>query len=139
MSMPTWLKAQLVLAGRWNTDGVSRTARGRLCKTCRSEVYVGLDADLCAGAVTVDPRPLTALGEAVARMSGVTTYRVSYSAGRMTIDYRDQWSIRGEHPEAPDRTYDVVADHTCDGPTWPSTTSALPQPIRRQEFDRVPF
>jgi hypothetical protein len=139
MSMPTWLKAQLVLAGRWNTDGVTRTARGRRCDGCGEGVLVGLDADLCAGPATVTPTPLSTLGEAVARMGGTCTYRLSIFAGRLTLDCRDQWTIRDQSPDDPDRTFDVVADHVCGGPTWPSTTSALPRPTTRQETADVPF
>lgn len=112
----TWLQRHLEDRGLWDTDGVGRAARARRCRTCRSYVLAGLDADRCALPVAVDPDPLSRLGEAAALIAGRTTYSLRFRSGRLELDDRSQYEIRGDAGrEAPRR--DVLAGHVCGQPS----------------------
>lgn len=108
----TWLQRHLEDRGLWDTDGVGRAARARRCR-CRQYVLAGLDSDRCALPVAVDPDPLSARGEAVALIAGRSTYSLRFLSGRLELDHRGHFEIRGG------RTYrvDVLAGHRCDQPS----------------------
>lgn len=110
--IPAWLQQHLEDRGLWDTDGVGRAARGRRCRTCREYVLVGLDSDRCAAPVAVDPDPLSAFGEAVARLGGRTTYSLRWLSGRLELDWRSHYDIRSEP-----RRLDVLQGHECGQPS----------------------
>lgn len=83
----------------------------------------GLDAERCAGDVSVDPHPLSALGELQALLDGVKTYELHWR-GRYEIDYRDDFSIAGRTPGSL-HNVDVVAAHRCDRTQVHTLTSAI--------------
>lgn len=111
MTIPDWLKAHLESRGLWDADGVGRAARARRCK-CREYVLAGLDADRCAFPAAVDVEPLSARGEAVALIAGRSTYSLRILSGRLELDQRSHFDIRG-----PQNRLDVLAGHLCGQPS----------------------
>lgn len=112
MTTAAWLQTYLELVGLWNTDGIGRAARGRRCRTCREYILVGLDADRCALPVAVDPDPLSRLGEAAALLAGRSTFSLRFLSGRLELDHRGHFEIRGEL-----KRFDVLALHVCGEPS----------------------
>ena len=90
----------------------SRRVRRARCPTCGRLVLRGLDADVAAGDVMVDPTPLTAIGEWVITLRGGVTYSLStITSDRQELDDRDQWR-RLVHPST-DSGVVVVPGHEC--------------------------
>lgn len=98
--IPAWLK-------RRQTGDTSRAATLRLCPTCKRPVLTGLDADHLALKATCDPTPLTALGEAVALITGRRTYTLTPGKDRKELDYRDEWRIANPTKNP------ILASHQC--------------------------
>lgn len=89
----------------------SRTLRGiraRRCSACRAEVVVGLDADWCAGVVTVDAVPLTVQGEALAILAGRRTYTLDGKPAQLTRRNADEIGAPKNR-----NTIDILATHKC--------------------------
>lgn len=114
--IPTWLQHHLEDRGLWDSDGVTRAARARRCRTCREYVLAGLDSDRCALPVAVDPDPLTPLGESAALLAGKSTYSLKFWSGRLELDHRGHYQIRGDVQRMRLR-HDVVARHVCGMPS----------------------
>ena len=57
--------------------GATRRARAATCRGCGAKVLDGLDADVCALVATVDPTPLTAIGEVLAVLDGRRTFTLA--------------------------------------------------------------
>lgn len=117
-------------------DGV----KASWCRTCRQPILVGLDDLVCALQARVDPTPLSALGEALARIAGRLTYELR-SGKPVRIVRRGAHRIAAMPAGAP-RTRalapcDVVAAHECGlSPAEPLTAiSALPGPAALAVFD----
>ena len=114
-------------------DGVKAT----WCRTCRQPVLAGLDDLVCAWPAKVDITPLSALGEALARLAGLATYEVR--AGKPArIVRRDAHRIAAM-PAGAARSgtlarFDVVAAHEHGpDPAEPlRAISALPPPLAVQ-------
>ena len=92
----------------------------------------GLDADTAALAVTVDPNPLSAIGEILALTSGRGTYSLTWRIGRYELDYRDQWNIAHRHPDE----LHVVGEHRCGIPL--PTRGEVKKPAERVS-EECPF
>ncbi|GLE59555.1 hypothetical protein NJBCHELONAE_48680 [Mycobacteroides chelonae] len=92
---------------------VTTPAFERPCSSCRASVLHAL----CGGWPTyLDPSPINAQGEAVALVSGLTTYElVTVEDGREPV-WRHAARIRKPWPSR----WFVHADHRC-GFTWPPT------------------
>lgn len=112
MTTAPWLQRYLEDRGLWNADGFARAARGRRCRICREYTLAGLDSDRCALPVAVDPEPLSARGEAAALLAGRTTYSLRFLSGRLELDRRSHFEIRGEQ-----RRLDILARHVCGEPS----------------------
>jgi hypothetical protein len=95
-------------------NGISRRAKHRAC-VCGAVILVGLDADRAAGEARVDVTPLTAVGEALAILTGRATY-LRRGAFRLELDHRSSWHIAGA--SADDVT--VLAEHRCGAPALPT-------------------
>lgn len=112
MAIPKWLKQR-----------IGTPTRGRGCKAtkcafgCRQDVLAGPDEDQMAVAAIVDPIPLSALGEALARMSGRPTYTLGRHNEGLALWLRNALDI-ANHP-ASDEVI-VVAAHKCHTPELPS-------------------
>ena len=76
--------------------------------------------------VTLDSRPLSRLGEALALVAGRGTFSLQRFAGRLEIANRDQFRIRGQ--PAGINGVDVLVRHECDkaGNDLPRTASNIP-------------
>lgn len=109
--IPRWLQAHLEATGRWDTDGIRRAVAAHLCRTCATRILTGLDDDRAGFPVTVDPTPLDQTGEALAQLSGRTTYALTRRGDRYELDHRDASAIR--HRPAGSGTFDVVPAHRC--------------------------
>jgi len=92
-----------------------RHARNGRCPECRRPVIAGLDGDRCAFMVRADPVPLSPFGEALARLGGLATVRLTRSCGRFLLTAREPWHIRDRSPIG---AGDVLAEHRC-GPEPP--------------------
>lgn len=99
--------------------GASRKAQIRV-HSCHAPILAGLDADVAALSVAVDPYPLTPLGE----VEALRDSRRTYDLRQMRLDRRDHWTIPG-HPPSP--RHPVVAEHRCGHPI-PDDWKAPPAP-----------
>lgn len=81
---------------------------------CGAPVLTGLDADRAALQVTVDPAPLTAIGEAAALILGRQTYELHTAGDRQELDYRDRHRITAR-PANLEKSH-VVQAHECGKP-----------------------
>jgi hypothetical protein len=138
--IPDWLARHLEATGKLGPDRIGRAARSRHCKDCGQVILTGLDADLCAGVVRVDPAPLAPLGEALAQIAGRGTYtlrRAGNATGRYELDPRTSWQITA-HPAGTDR-YDVLAAHTCDAVNLPTTPSVLKPAAAPADLEHPPY
>lgn len=103
----------------WLADHVRRSSPGRVgprfcramrCPDCRRPVISGLDGDRCAFMIKAEPVPLSPLGEALARLGGLQTVRLTRAGGRFLITARDPWHITDRQPLG---LGDVLAEHVC--------------------------
>lgn len=99
--------------------GANRRASIRV-HSCHAPILAGLDADVAALSVAVDPYPLTPLGE----VEALRDSRRTYDLRQMRLDRRDHWTIPG-HPPSP--RHPVVAEHRCGHPI-PDDWKAPPTP-----------
>ncbi|UXE04797.1 hypothetical protein QEH44_gp61 [Arthrobacter phage Shambre1] len=101
--MPDWLKTALE-----TKTGGFRKARWQRCTNCGELTIHGMDADICAGMVTVDPTPLTRQQEIWCAIHGRRTYRLTIDPDRsITIWDRPRYSL-GKESDRP-----VVPEHEC--------------------------
>lgn len=117
--MPDWLlkltEAKL---------GGFRHARYQRCNTCGEITLHGMDADLCAGMVTVDPAPLTPRQEYWCALQGRPTYSLDIDSERkVQINDRVRWALATPHP----RNNPIVAAHKC-GQRYSGFIEALKKP-----------
>lgn len=108
-----WLQQHLENRGLWDSDGTTRVARARRCRTCREYVLAGLDANRCALPVAVDPDPLSPRGEMVALLAGRTTFSLRLLADQLELDRRSAFEIRSGRTER----LDVLGRHACGLPS----------------------
>lgn len=116
--MPKWLEEKKA--------EYARTAQLRLCKHCGAPILRGLDADIAALKVDIDPTPITETGEALALLQGRGTYELHRSRHGPTICHRAEWNISAprRRPVYPaHRCGQGLADHT-DTTAWRSTAPA---------------
>lgn len=92
--------------------GNSRAAGTYACPGCRAVILRGLDADVAALTVTVDPAPLTLLGEVLALARGRTTYDLTRRGGRYELDPRNPSHIK----KRPASEFHVAPEHKCGNP-----------------------
>jgi hypothetical protein len=98
---------------------MSRDLRSGKCRNCKAPVLVGMSDDQLAHLATVDPDPLTAVGEALARLDGRRTYALRRHGDKYRLAFtRNHWQIRSSQST----DYDIVADHAC-GQSLPTTLS----------------
>ena len=113
--------------------GASRKARIRVHPRCHQPILAGLDADVAALSVAVDPYPLTPAGEVWALQSGRRTYALSRGA----LERRDRWSIPGRPPSP---KLPVLAEHACDSPVPPQHRAPpIPTPSRPATPEEIPW
>lgn len=115
--MPRWLADHLET--EQGAEPGARYAKARRCK-CAAMTLQGLDADVAALHVTVDPEPLNIEGELAALLTTRRTYTlrpVNTSSGKIRheLTHRPSWRITGTPPRigAP---YDVLVSHRCGAP-----------------------
>lgn len=112
--MEQWLEDHLRKLGRLNSDGVGRRVSGARCRTCHVVVLRALDGDICAMPVTVDPDPVSVIGEFLAVTQGRRTYDLmswrSNKAYSYCLEFRRPVHITRT------RRYDVYAEHRCGAP-----------------------
>jgi hypothetical protein len=129
--MPTWLRRHLEQTGKLDTDGFSRTIRAGRCPTCHQPTVRGLDDENCAVPVRCDAVVLDQVGELLAVTAGRTTYDVTGSAQRPTLDRR-----LPAHISAP-RRYPVLAEHRCGQPL--PAANDIPEQVKTSSWDEVSF
>jgi hypothetical protein len=137
---PRWLQGLLEAKGAWNSDGVSRRARATFCRKCGAVVLRGLDFEPAGAAVSVDPTPLDAFGEAMALLHDRRTYWLAWRGDRYEINPRWPEHIRGE-PAGTGR-HDVLAEHRCHAaplPADPRGAVAGPPVRKTYHSEGIPF
>lgn len=111
-AMPEHVKRHLEATGYMDAEtGATRKARYSRCKNCRQAVIIGLDGDMCAMPRELDPRPLTAASEALAKMLRLQTFNLRQFGAAFQISVREQFGIAGKPPGTPG--IDVLIQHTC--------------------------
>ena len=116
MTLPGWLRDRI---GTPTYRGVTH----HRCRTCKAQILEGLDEDVCAFRATVDPDPLTPLGEALALIADRRTYELRRHSRGWALWHRDRWQITGRVAGS---KYLVVADHQCHTAKLPT----IPTPPR---------
>lgn len=131
------VRALLIAQGKMTAEGISRSARARHCPKCGRVIMSGLDGDLCAFSVDVEPQPVDRYGEALALLSGRRSYSIRRVAGHYEIDER--CAIRIAANSADD--VEVLITHICGQPfTAPSRARArrLAPPERARPGEGAP-
>lgn len=121
-------------------SGAGRGLQARWCR-CGAPVLAGLDGDVCAFPAVVDIGPLSAIGEAVARIQGRRTFEIR-KRGAFQLMRRNRHAIRDRPPgrRAWCGPIDVVAEHVCHSFPLPSTPSAFTETENeRADNDQPPF
>lgn len=131
--LPEWLEAHLKATGRFNADGVARSARLRNCPDCGAKVLRGLDGDRAAFPVICDPHEIDANGETVALMCGLRTYSLTRSGTASGM----AWNLDARLPAvvAAEQRTAVVAQHRCGMAVPPSGRSFLPAWMNKAATD----
>lgn len=126
--MPPWLLQQLE-----TKTGGFRAARWRQCDTCRMLTLRGMDSDLCARIVTVDPTPLTPDQAQWASRANREVFQATLTGRKVTInDLSPGTALTGV------RGY-LVPTHRCGGRT-PGFLPLPPKPGAVPDTDDVaPF
>lgn len=111
----------------WLKPVGGRTARPDRCRHCKAPILRGLDENLCAFQIAVDPAPLAAIGEVLALLDGRSTVTAHRDRSNIILTRRNQWAISRHPAGQPDRVqpYDVLAEHHCGSPPLPAIDSAL--------------
>lgn len=105
--MDDWLKEQLE-----TKTGGFRAARWGRCPICQELTLHGMDADLCAGMVTVDPTPLSTLQELACMIIGRPTYSIKERGTSYELNDRRDAYLYGTRP--PDhRGKTIGPEHRC--------------------------
>lgn len=138
--LPEWLVAHLTATGRYNADGVARSARLTRCPKCARVVLSGLDGDIAGFPVVCDPTEIDTNGELLALVLNLHTYtltRAMTSSGKSTwnLDPREPCGIRAGQRTA------LVAQHRCGIAIPPTAVSRLPAWMSRRapDTDTPPF
>ncbi|WP_130012155.1 hypothetical protein [Serinicoccus sediminis] len=122
--------------GHMDRERVTTTPTRRHCRACRRTVLVALADDgpqVTGIRVTLDPRPLTPLGELQALTAGLATY--AHVAGALT------WRCTIRIATTPaSATYDVHHTHTCTPPPGIEyTTHSHQDTFTARQYDHIPF
>lgn len=123
MNAPTWLQRQ--------RGDATRAAQLRICPRCHMAIITGLDADVAALLVRVDPTPVDEIGEAKALLSGRTTYDLVGGNKRKEIYPRERDHI------AKSRKYPVLPQHRC-GESLSAHVAETTERATRQTFPHCP-
>lgn len=125
MTAPAWL--------RRHHGETTRAAQFRVCSQCQAPIITGLDADVAALAVRVDPTPLDEVGEAKALLSHRSTYDLVGGNRRKELHPRNQ-----DHVAKP-RKYPVLPQHRCGESLAVYMTKTAERTTRESIPDRPPF
>jgi hypothetical protein len=126
--MPDWLRHVLE-----NKTGGFRAARWQRCPQCDRITLHGMDADACAGMVTVDPTPITRHQEIWCALHARPTYQLRIDPDRkITINDRPRYSL-GLECRNP-----VVPEHQC-GSEYPGFLDLPPRGSNETAGTEPPF
>ena len=128
-----WLIDHLIRIGRLSADGLSTRLHRRSCGDCGATILCGLDADLAALPIDLDPRLLTPLGEYIALICGAATYTLRSRRTGVSADLRTAGAIAAARPG--DR---VLASHRC-GLRYPAPKLSVRPPAATTADERPPF
>ena len=121
-----------------------RGLRARRCRSCGAPILRGLDEDITALVATVDPAPLSAVGEAIARLQGRHTYELRRLNRVPQLMLRNYLTIASRPPGS--KTWagpiDVVAEHGCHAfplPTIPTVHPPSTPTRKARTNDQPPY
>ena len=118
----------------WLGPATSRSLHARRCKECRSLIATGVDEEVAAFGVAVDPTSLTALGEVEAILAGLRCYTITRPAAQsVRATRRSRWLT----PTS--RIHDVWPEHRCGQLHLHTTTSRLERRRPTDPNDPCPF
>lgn len=115
----------------------TRHIQATRCRTCSAPTLRGLDDLWAAGLITVDPTPLTPLGEALATLANRHTVALEPFQG-LRFTRRGHHQILGR--PAGTGLFDVYPEHHCDATPLPTLPSRFPAPTPTSDVEDVcPF
>lgn len=115
----------------------TRHIQATRCRNCGAPTLRGLNDLHAAGLITVDPTPLSPLGEALATLANRKTVALEPYGG-LRFTRRGHHQITGR--PAGTGLFDVYATHQCGSPALPSLPSKFPAPTPASVVDDVcPF
>jgi hypothetical protein len=125
--IPTWLASRLGAPTR-------RGVTAERCQDCKATVLTGWDDDIAATRVSVDPTPLTPMGEAIALLGGRNSYSLRSRKSGLALWRRDHWQIAGERS----LRIDVVATHKCGESLQTFRAASVHRSIGTVSYDDIP-
>lgn len=123
--MPDWLMRQIE-----TTTGGLRNGRWKRCPRCNELTIQGLDADVAAFQVTVDPTPLEPKQEGWCVLNGRQTYAAEVIGKKVILNDRDPYAI------ARPSYYRILPEHVC-GHRYPGFL--VKRPDTGQDKQTAPF
>lgn len=126
-SMPRWVTEML----EQERAPIARRGIFRHCTKCKQIIVVGLDADVAAWKVEVDPTPLNAKQELACHLVGRRTWSLTVRNRSLEIDVREPANARPPEHEP----FHVVPRHQC-GARFPGfcIPATAPDAGRRPPF-----
>jgi hypothetical protein len=126
VSGPAWLREHLERTGV-TVGGVGTNLTARVCPRCKAKVVVALTPERIAHRFTLDPVPVSPLGELQAVLSGrATVDTVRRGPRKVEINHRRPWHIATKPPGTLRGV--VLAEHRCGAPPL---AAAPPSPADR--------
>lgn len=138
--LPDWLIANLQALGRFNSDGIKRSAKMGTCPDCGRPILRGLDGDRAAMVAICDPYEIDLNGELIALALGLRTYSLTRTQSGSSA----AWNLDVRLPTvcAQDNQRNaIVAAHRCGIAIPPTRRSFLPAHLNAGgvRVDRPPF
>lgn len=137
---PTVAETKAALEARYGTRPGFRFVKPNRCPSCKTWTLTGLDSDLGGFPTRVDLQPLSALGEALARLAGTRTHQLVWRGRGAALQRRTHWAITC-WPAGSRVGVDVLAEHHCGAPAWPTCATQYPPPPETSDhpFEQCPF
>lgn len=131
--MDPWLRALLE-----TKTGGFRAAKWGRCPRCQELTLTGIDGDVAAATVTVDPTPITTQQEHACLTIRRGTYNLTKRGRSYDIHDRDSDHLYGPIPVPPKPLEIIVPEHRC-GARYPGFLPRPPRTAAAGHDDPPPF